>query len=63
MQTIFLSPGKKCPIFSAEYNGQNQTRNYKSTRTSNFTLLSKKRSPDNWTIILSLNEDSFSHAN
>lgn len=47
MQTIFLSPGKKCPIFSAEYNGQNQTRNYKSTRTSNFTLLSKKRSPDN----------------
>lgn len=42
MQTIFLSSGKKkCPNFSAKYNTQNQTRNYKVTKTRNFAFLYK----------------------
>lgn len=47
MQTFLSSGEKKCPHFSAKYNTQNQTRNYKVTKTRNFAFLYKKHSPDN----------------
>lgn len=63
MQIIFLSPGEKYSTFSADYNSQNQTRNYKGTGTRNFTCLTEIYYPDNWTIILCLNYDYFPHTN
>lgn len=60
---LFSYSGEKCPNFSAKYNTQNQTRNYKVTKTSNFAFLYKKYSPHNWTITISLNEEYFPHAN